>query len=145
MTVRSPGVIGVFRLEHGLNIYAHICEIIENPHNRVAKLHGYPLRLARALFLAAAGLSVPVANAGVFALCPGDRTRPIYERVSLAVLLDGLLDFRVYHNGDLRERDTAVIPPVRDRVLMYCFCKFVYRHFLDLLRFFGLINNPSFR
>lgn len=55
MSVLSPDVIGVFRLEDGLNIHAHIGEVIENPHNRVAKLHGYALRLARAVYAVAAG------------------------------------------------------------------------------------------
>ena len=46
--------------------------------------------------------------------------RPGAENAGRAYLRetgDGLRDFRVYHDRDLREIDGGIIPPVRDRVL----------------------------
>ena len=74
-------------------------------------------KLAWAVYALSLRLSDPIAHAEEFTPLRRKRTRPIDERISLAPLLDGLRDFRVYHDGDLREIDGSIIPPVRDRVL----------------------------
>lgn len=55
-------VVLMFCHEHGLNVHAHIGEVIEDADNRVAKLDGDSLRLASAGFLVLVARALELAD-----------------------------------------------------------------------------------
>lgn len=137
VAVFAPLVVLMLCHENGLNVHAHIGEVIENTDNRVAKLDGDSLRLASAGFL------VLVARALKLADSARDAATPIDSRISVAPLLERLRDFRMNERGDLGKAPSRLPPSMRDRVLVDFLCKLVYCPFRFLR--FGFINTPSRR
>lgn len=130
-------VVLMFCHEHGLNVHAHIGEVIEDADNRVAKLDGDSLRLTSAGFL------VLVASALELAHRARDTTTPVNSRIAVAPLLERLRHFRMNERGDLGKAPSRLPPSMRDRVFVDFLCKLVYCRFRFLR--FGFINTPSRR
>lgn len=81
----------MFCHDDGVHVHAEGGHEVQSAENHVGQLDGDPLRLARAVYpLSLPGAAHPIANAGKLTVLRREGARPVNERVSLPVFLQGL-------------------------------------------------------